>query len=116
MLHHGCDQETDYVAKWRTQSERALNEIAEIWSDVLSWELDNSKPKLIVAMGKQAQKLLVHLQSAKGLRFDHLEQIHHYSYIALRPRGKQGPMHPERIAEYDAQMASIARKFATPHV
>lgn len=105
-------KETDYVAQWRTQGKRTLNQIAEIWSDVLIWELENSKPKLVVAMGKQTQRLLAHLQSTKGLRFAHLEYIHHYSYIALRPRGKQGPMHPERIKEYDAQIAHVAEKFA----
>jgi len=105
-------KETDYVARWRTQSNQVLKQIAEVWSEVLAWELETSKPKIVVAMGKQTQRLIAHLQKEKGLRFPQVEYVHHYSYIALRPRGKQGPMHPERIKEYDSQMARVAERFA----
>jgi len=41
--------------------------IAEIWSDVLRWELAESKPKLVVPMGNRVHQLLVYLKGVKGL-------------------------------------------------
>ena len=42
-----------------------------------------------------------------------IEFIQHYSYVASRPRGKQGPMHPQRIKEYDEEIEMIATTFDT---
>ena len=56
----------DYTKDWREKSQVARNQVAEIWSSVLRWELENSKPKLVVIMGKQTEKLLDHLQSIKS--------------------------------------------------
>ena len=36
--------------------------------------------------------------------------IYHYSYLGQRPQGKLGPMHPDRLAAWDADFAHIAAR------
>ncbi len=104
-------KETDYVQRWRNKSQKARFEVADIWAPVLHWELANSRPKLIVVMGRQTQKLLDHLRESKGPGLPHLEYLDHYSFLGSRPQGKLGPMHPKRIEQYDCDFARIAEVF-----
>jgi|1186.fasta_scaffold00372_5 hypothetical protein len=62
---------------------------------------------LVVALGKTVRSILDQFRR-QGLRFPRVETVQHYSYVALHPRGNQGPMHPERVHEYDLEFAEIA--------
>ena len=70
----------------------------------------------IVALGKEAARLLTSL-SVSGLipPLPPIIQIHHYAYIASRADAARrlGPMHPTRLAEYDATFARIRRQCST---
>ncbi len=96
---------------WQKQSTSHRNQVAEIWSEVLSWELETSKPVLVVAMGRKVGNLLIHLSKARGLRLPVLSHVEHYSYVAMRPCGKLPPMDPSRVTEYDNQMREVAAQF-----
>jgi hypothetical protein len=104
-------KQTDYVSRWHTQSYQTLKRIAEKWSSVLKWELENSRPKLVVCMGRKTQDFLSYLQKECGLVLPETAFIHHYSYIAYRAQGRRGPMDPDRVKEYEMQMAGIAERF-----
>ncbi len=83
---------------------------ALVWAPVLKWELDNSRPLMVVALGKTVRQTLTYL-AQYGLVFPNIVTVQHYSYVALRPRGKQGPMHPERVKEYDDEFAEVFKMF-----
>jgi hypothetical protein len=38
-------------------------------------------------------------------------KVTHYAYIGQRPKGKLGPMHPQRIQEYDQEFSDVANLF-----
>lgn len=94
---------------WNKKPPREQQLIAETWYPVLRWELETSRPRLIVAMGKQATKLLAYLKDTHALKLPRIEEIESYVYVASRPRGNQPPGHPQRIQEYDDEFARIAR-------
>jgi len=50
-----------------------------------------------------------------GLLAPKIEQIHHYSYIMLRPEAgkRRGPAHPERIKEFKQSIIDIKEKYDT---
>ncbi|MGD0795034.1 MAG: uracil-DNA glycosylase family protein [Dehalococcoidales bacterium] len=104
-------KDADYANKWRKKPwcERCL--IADIWEPVLKWELQTSEPKIIVAMGNQVMRLLTYLQKHKGLNLNHIEFVHHYSYIAFWPdtKRKLGPMNEQRIGEYYLEIERVAK-------
>ena len=102
---------TSYVKDWQEKTQTKQEWTAEIWSPVLSWELTNSKPLLVVVMGRKTQNLLEYLVANKRIRLPKTEFITHYAYIGSRPKGKMGPMHPERIRDYDAEFAHIRNIF-----
>lgn len=104
-------KETDYTKEWREKPQSARNNSAEIWSSLFSWELKNSKPRLVVIMGNQTVTLLQHLVNRRKFVFPKTEQITHYGYIGQRAQGHLGPMHPTRIAEYDKEFAKIKKIF-----
>jgi hypothetical protein len=109
-------KEADYSGRWRGSPAERRRAAAQAWLPVLRWELEQSLPHLVVALGQTVRKTLADLEG-RGLRLPRVETIQHYSYVALRPRGKQGPMHPERVAEYDEEfrsLASIHRSTAGP--
>jgi hypothetical protein len=97
----------DYTKNWREKTQEARNRVAEIWSSVLRWELENSKPRFVVIMGK----LLVHLQTKNYIYLPRSETITHYAYIGQRAQGKLGPMHPDRIEAYRQEFRKIRRIF-----
>lgn len=100
-------KQPDYAKLWRNKSQRRRNEAALRWAPLFQWELEQGRPRLVVALGKTVEKML---KSLDGTRIDlpALECIPHYSYVAHRPRGKLGPMHPERVAAYDEEFRRIA--------
>ncbi len=104
-------KEADYTKEWREKPQTARNRAAEIWAGLLAWELDNSKPKLVVIMGQQTATLLDHLISIKKIVLPQTEKITHYAYIGQRAQGHLGPMHPQRTEAYEKEFARIRQVF-----
>lgn len=100
-------KEADYAGRWRGSPIERRRRAALVWLPVLRWELEQSLPHLVVALGQTVRKALSELER-RGLRLPRVETVQHYSYVALRPRGKQGPMHPERVAEYNEEFRRIS--------
>jgi hypothetical protein len=48
-----------------------------------------------------------------GLMSPTIEQVHHYSYIMMRPEAgtRRGPRHPDRIKEFKQSIVDIANKY-----
>jgi hypothetical protein len=103
-------KEADYAQVWRGSPAQRRNDAARAWAPLLRWELEETRPVLLVALGKTVCSVLDQL-GRQGLRFPRIETIQHYSYVALRPRGAQGPMHPARVQEYDEEFAEVAQLF-----
>lgn len=101
-------KEADYAQKWRRLPAAKQKAAAEAWSSVFAWELQRCRPMLVIALGKTVRGLLDHLMTC-GMSLPRIETVQHYSYVAHRPRGKQGPMHPVRVQEYDDEFAAVAR-------
>lgn len=87
---------TDYTKNWRKKTQAARYHMAEIWSSVLRWELENSKPKLVVIMGKQTEKTVrsfavysTHPVTSNGI---------HYSLCVYRP-ARTGQVRPNASRE-----------------
>lgn len=104
-------KEADYTQHWREKTQDARNRAADIWSDVLAWELTHSKPKLVVVMGKQTAGLVDYLISSMKISLPRRESLTHYAYIGQRAQGKLGPMHPDRIKAYDLEFSRIGMLF-----
>lgn len=100
-------KQPDYSKVWRHRSQNWRNEAAERWAPLFAWELEEGNPLLVVALGKTVERILNDLD---GIHFTlpTTTRIHHYSYVALRPEGRLGPMHPERVERYDADFARVA--------
>jgi hypothetical protein len=105
-------KEIDYANSWHKQSWQNRCHVAETWLPVLRWEMDISRPKMVVAMGKQVQRLLDYLH-IKGLALPHVEIVPHYSYIAFRQDAKRrlGPMDKQRVTEYLAEISRVTNLF-----
>ena len=103
-------KEADYAQRWRGSPMERRRNAALVWAPVLKWELENSRPIMVVALGKTVRQTLTYLEKY-GLVFPNIITVQHYSYVALRPRGKQGPMHPERAKEYDEEFDEVFRMF-----
>jgi len=108
-------KQAEKVNDWQRQGDENWLRLGEIWSEVLAWELEVSRPSLIVVMGKRTRRLIEHIALAKQLRFPRTEAIQHYSYVGSRPRGKQPPMHPDRIREYREDMKRVSKVFSEIH-
>jgi len=101
-----------YSEVWNKKRRKERYLIADVWSDVLKWELANSKPKLVVAMGRKVERLLRHLQEVKGLCLpSQMRRIPHYAYVASRPCGNRPPMDPDRIRDYEQEITAVADAF-----
>lgn len=103
-------KEADYAQRWRGSPAERRSAAADAWLPVLEWELRQSRPRLVVALGKTVRQHLAHLER-RGLRLPRTETIHHYAYVALRPDAHRGPMHPDRVREYGDQFSDVARVF-----
>jgi hypothetical protein len=60
-----------------------------------------------VALGQTVARVLDAMAEA-GVPLPRVETIQHYSYVAHRPQGSLGPMHPDRVRAYDEEFARIA--------
>ena len=99
------------VKDLRKTAERVRLEIAEAWAPVLRFEVETAEPKILVVLGQKTQMLLHHLVKKRLIPpLPETVTIHHYSYIGSRPQGKLGPLHPERVAAWDAEFARIAER------
>lgn len=101
----------DRADEWNRLPTASRAAVVRAWAPVLRWELEVGKPTLVVALGKRVNGWLDRLQRLGLLpRIPARTCIEHYSYVAMRPQGSLGPMHPERVARYDAQFEEIARR------
>jgi hypothetical protein len=107
----------DRAGLWAKRPPSERDATVDAWAPVLSWELEQGAPALVVSVGKPADRYLTRLQAAGAVpRLPERFCVPHYSYIAMRPdRQGRGPGHPDRIAEYDAQFAAIAARAAELH-
>jgi hypothetical protein len=104
-------KEADYTKDWRDKSQEVRNHAAELWAALFAWELENSKPKLVVVMGKQTATLVDNLVTTRRIHLPQTVWLTHYAYIGQRAQGKLGPMHPTRIATYDQEILHIRKIF-----
>ncbi len=87
---------------------------AECWLPVLQYQIASGSPKVLVALGGQAHKILSHM-NRMGLDSPKIEKIHHYSYIMMRPEAgtRRSPRHPYRIAEFKTSIKVLAERYVT---
>ena len=107
------DKEPDIAGK-RGSGSKFLKCRAKMWLPVLQKQVDLGSPNIIVTLGGNADYILRHMRGL-GLCAPESENVHHYSFIMMRPeRGgkKRGPRHPERIKEYKECIADIAKRYA----
>ena len=89
---------------WKAQAERRF--------PVLQRQIDSGNPKVLVALGGQAFKIINYMRKL-GLRYPRLEKINHYSYVMFRPEAgsRRGPRHPDRISEFKESVLAIAQRY-----
>lgn len=104
-------KEADYAEERKKRGKNALMIAAEAWASALRWQLEQSKPRLVVLMGNNVENLIRHLEELCLITLPQTRKIHHYSYVAFRPQGKLGPMHPERVKAYRNAMLNIREYF-----
>ena len=110
-VHQNVIKEADYTKNLQSKSPEERFRSAEIWAGVLNWELKTTKPKLVVIMGRQTEKLINHLASHGFVRLPKVQEIASYAYIGQRAEGKLGPMHPIRVQAYDREFAAIREMY-----
>lgn len=100
------------VKDWNEESGGLRLAVARVWSPVLRYEIEQGKPQIIVILGKSTTERPLRILEREGLipGLPPTIPIRHYSYIASRPQGSLGPMHPQRVADWDAEFAAIARR------
>ena len=105
--------------EWKAKSGEDRYAAARAWSPALRREFELGAPRILVALGKDVERYLDVL-IARNLVPAPMRRttIAHYSYIGNRPgpkvNGKAlGPMHPQRVAEYDRQFQDISRLAAS---
>lgn len=106
-------KEADYAERWKKKGLNNRIKAAELWAPALNWEIRVAAPRLVVAMGRNVERLLQRLVKKGLVSLPRVMFIHHYSYVASRARGKLGPMHPSRVEEYHRQMMHIRSQFDT---
>tara|TARA_R100000935_G_C2834543_1_gene167287 strand:+ start:493 stop:1128 length:636 start_codon:yes stop_codon:yes gene_type:complete len=89
---------------WKRQAER--------WQPTLQKQINEGKPKVLVLLGGQSEKIINHMIK-NGLNSPATEKIHHYSYIMMRPEAgtRRGPRHPDRILQFKDSIKNIAFKY-----
>jgi hypothetical protein len=100
-------KEPDYSKLWRNKSQALRNAAAVRWAPLLQWEIDQGRPNLVVALGNTVRRILAYLDGS-FVELPRVETVAHYSYIAHRPEGTLGPMHPDRVKRYDDEFGEIA--------
>ena len=100
------------VRNERKRDARYWKEQAERWLPVLQEQINSGSPRVLVALGGQAHKILIHMKSL-GLKCPPVTKINHYSYVMFRPEAgtRRGPRHPERISEFKSSIRTIAKTY-----
>lgn len=102
-------KEAEHAAHRRqAKTDRDLEADAKLWAPVLRWQLDAGRPKVVVLMGARLARLAAQLEEDGLIVLPRVERIESYVYVASRPAGKLGPMHPARVAAYKGRIAEIA--------
>jgi len=104
-------KEPDYVKHWQARTPEERNYVLVIWSSVLRWELEKSKPKLVILLGKKIEEHTKFLRLNGLIRLPETITIHHYSYIGSYPEGSLPPMHPDRVQSWDEDFAKLASRY-----
>lgn len=86
---------------------------ADIWRPVLQRQIDEGRPRVLVALGSQVLMILKYMMRC-GLNAPPVEKINHYSYIMFRPEygTGRGPGHKDRIIEFKLSIGELARRYA----
>ena len=102
------------IAKdWNVTASEAKRLVLEAWAPVFNYELTAGAPSVLVFLGAASEKHVTELRR-RGLigGLPPTERIQHYSYLAFRPDRQGRPRgHPDRIAEWSARFADIARRY-----
>jgi len=90
---------------WRTQACQ--------WLPVFLEELRLGRPRVLVAVGNPALKILKYW-AEQGVLLPRIEQIPHYSYVMFRPDNKAGlgPGHPERKKAFITVIVRIKKRYS----
>lgn len=96
----------------RKRDARYWQQQAKRWLPVLQRQINSGAPRVLVALGGQAQKILIHMKGL-GLKGPPLIKINHYSYVMFRPEAgtRRGPRHPDRIAEFKSSISAVAKTY-----
>ena len=98
------------VREWNRLPAREQQKVAEAWAPVLAWELELGRPRIVVSVGKRADRLLDHLQRLALIPpLPQRLRIDHYSYIGSRPDARTGlgPRHPDRLVAWSNQFDAV---------
>lgn len=104
-------KEADYTNSNERTRQSLYLQYTQNWLPVLQWELYQSRPSLLVAMGGRVESALNFLARKKGLQLPRRASLSDAAYIGSRGCGDLGPMHPLRVQEYDEEMEQISRLF-----
>jgi hypothetical protein len=99
-----------FVEDWKKDPNLARS-AALCWAPVFRWQLQQSKPRLVVFMGRKVTRLAGDLISSAAIKVPLSLTIEHYSYVAMRPKGTKPPMDPTRVAEYLDSFSDVRRQF-----
>lgn len=81
---------------------------------VLQEQIHAGKPKVLVALGGEVEKILKYMIKI-GLQAPRIEKIYHYSYIMRYPEAGgtgRGPKHPDRILAFKNSVRVIAKTYS----
>ncbi len=104
-----------YAGEWKRHGTDMHRAAAVAWQPVLEWQLSVGRPRRVVLMGKtRVVPLARFLARQNGLVLPAVEELDHYSYVALNAtRDGLPPMHPDRVAAYKASIRAIAERAAS---
>lgn len=91
---------------------RFWQEQAKRWLPLLQRQIDSGAPRVLVALGGQTHKILMHMRSL-GLTCPPVIKINHYSYVMFRPeaRTRRRPRDPDRISEFKSSITAVAKAY-----
>lgn len=80
---------------------------AEKWLCVMQHQIDTGSPRVLVAVGRYAERSLNYMREL-GLRCPDILWIPSYAYVMQRPEGNLGPGDPERQKNFIRRFREIA--------
>lgn len=101
-----------FVKEWNGTKKQEQLLMADMWSQVLRYELEYGHPRVVVVLGENADKALMHLRRKELIpELPRWTRIFHYSYVMDRPDNgrKLGPGHPVRQSEWKLALGEAAR-------